>query len=238
MGIGYLTPNTIPADTICRTLFIPNDELFIAVVTGALNSLVDADQWTPYGTLTPQQSADALRDMFDGFCFQQGTCRVIGEIISYASGISPDVRWLVCDGASYLRADYPDLFIVIGTAFGSADASHFNVPDLRGRAPIGLGTGPGLSTRVLGDYLGEEDHTLTVAELASHTHADTGHTHGESVAAPTAIAIGVGVPAPSALPAVGITGAGSAALANSGGGSAHNTIQPSTVINFFIVALE
>jgi len=42
------------------------------------------------------------------------------------------VNWLPCDGASLLRSEYPELFNVIGTKFGTADGEHFNVPDLRG----------------------------------------------------------------------------------------------------------
>jgi len=162
---------------------------------------------------------------------------MIGELIPYAAPISPDAKWLPCDGASLVRTDYPDLFSIIGTAYGSVDSVHFNVPDSKGRALVGSGSGTGLTTRNDGDTFGEESHVLSVSELASHTHTDTGHVHGESVAAPTAIAIGVGVPAPSALPAVGITGSGNAAISSTGSNSSHNNIQPSWVVSWFIVAL-
>jgi len=71
--MGYLTPSEIPAETICRVLFIPDNEEFIAVVTGALNSLLDPNNWTAWGTLTPEESAAALVDMFDTFCLD-GEC--------------------------------------------------------------------------------------------------------------------------------------------------------------------
>jgi microcystin-dependent protein len=218
-------------------LLIPNNEGFIAVVTGALNSLVLPENWYPDGTLTPEQSAAALVDMFDGFCFAQGVCRVIGEIIQWAGTASPDPKWLVCDGGSLLRADYPDLFAVIGVTYGSADGTHFNIPDLRGRTALGVGSGTGLSTYNAGDAGGEENHTLTTPETPSHSHADAGHTHTEGIAVPAIGAALVGVPIPSAVPGIGVTGLGSANIGNAGGGGSHNNLQPYLATNFLIVAL-
>jgi microcystin-dependent protein len=238
MGEGYLTPNAIPADTMCRVLIIPNSEELIAVVTGALNSLIVPESWTEYGALTPEQSADALSPMFDGFCFAQGVCRVIGEIICYAGSTSPDANWLGCDGASLLRADYPDLFAVVGTAYGSADGAHFNLPDLRGRSAVSMGQGTGLTNRALGDFFGEETHTLITSETPSHSHVDTGHTHGEGNALPSVGAALLGVPIPSAIPGVGVTGLGSASIANTGGDGAHNNLSPSLAVNYLIVAKQ
>jgi len=71
--MGYLTPDEIPAETICRILFIPDNEEIIAVVTGALQSLIDPNNWTQWGTLTPQETADGLVQMFDDFCLD-GEC--------------------------------------------------------------------------------------------------------------------------------------------------------------------
>ena len=234
--LGYLTPSSIPADTICRVLLIPNAEDWIAIVTGALNSLVLPDSWIPFGTLTPEQAAAALVDMFDKFCFQQGVCRVIGEIITWAGATSPDPKWLVCDGSSLLRASYPDLFAVIGVTYGSADGTHFNIPDLQGRVGVGVGSGSGLSTYTLGGQGGEETHTLTTAETPAHSHVDTGHSHTEGIAVPAVGAAIVGVPIPAAIPGVGVTGIAAAAIANTGGGGSHNNIQPFLALNYLIVA--
>ena len=66
-----------------------------------------------------------------------------GTILPYGGTAAP-TGYLLCDGTSYLRADYPDLFGIIGTAYGSIDSAHFTVPDMRGRFPFGLaasGTG-------------------------------------------------------------------------------------------------
>lgn len=63
----------------------------------------------------------------------------IGSILAFASTTTPDC-WLSCNGASYLKADYPDLYNVIGDTYGSVDDTHFNVPDLRGEFLRGAGT--------------------------------------------------------------------------------------------------
>ena len=87
MPRGWLTPNSVPASTTCRVLFIPDDEAWIAIVTGALNNLVEPFNFEQYGSLTPQQTADALVDMFDSFCHREGFCRVIGEIVAFAGSV-------------------------------------------------------------------------------------------------------------------------------------------------------
>lgn len=84
---------------------------------------------------------------------------------------------LLCDGSSYLRASYPELFTAIGTTYGSVDGTHFNVPDLRGRVPLGAGTGTatGATSHTRGQQPtsgngGEETHTLSTTEMPSHNH--------------------------------------------------------------------
>jgi len=89
--------------------------------------------------------------------------------------------WLEENGASLLRADYAALFAVIGTMYGTADGTHFNLPDMRGRFPRGWAhgstndpdraarTAPTTSgaTIVAGDHVGSEQ----ADEFKSHTHA-------------------------------------------------------------------
>lgn len=65
-----------------------------------------------------------------------------GSIVMYG-GTSAPSGYLLCDGSSYLRTTYPDLFSAIGTAYGTADSTHFNVPDFRGIFPRGVDNGAG-----------------------------------------------------------------------------------------------
>lgn len=62
----------------------------------------------------------------------------IGSIVPYGGSTAP-AGWLLCQGQSLLRTDYPDLFNVIGTAFGSVDSTHFSLPDARECALVGSG---------------------------------------------------------------------------------------------------
>jgi len=219
--VGYLTADECPTGYTCRALFVPDDEQFLAVVRGALQELTFYWNYDKYGTLDPVDMAECFEDMFDKFCFNEGPCRMIGEIIAYAGPISPKSNWLPCDGTSLARADYPDLFAAIGTLYGSADATHFNLPDLQGRSPIGAGTGTGLTTRAIGDSIGEETHVLTIGELAAHVH-DTGNSAILGTSAPPPLdAIG-----PNPFPAV--TG-------STGSDNPHNNMQPSLAINYLIV---
>jgi microcystin-dependent protein len=100
-----------------------------------------------------------------------------GAVMAYAGSAAP-AGWLMCDGAAVSRSTYADLFAAIGTAFGPGDGSStFNLPDLRGRAPIGAGQGSGLTNRTLGGVLGVESHAHTVN---GHTHSVGSESPGTS----------------------------------------------------------
>ena len=101
----------------------------------------------------------------------------LGVITAYA-GIESNAEllergFMVADGSSLRRADYPDLFAIIGTTYGTADNSHFNLPDLKGRTIVGVDSADS-SFNTLGKKGGEKEVTLTVAQMPSHTHTFTG----------------------------------------------------------------
>lgn len=153
-----------------------------------------------------------------------------GSITMYGGATAP-TGYLLCDGTSYLRATYPDLFTVISTTYGSVDGTHFNVPDMRGRTPVGVGTGTGGGSSGTGlptggssltavsraTWKGEETHTLITAEIPAHNH---GLNNG-------------------AASAGGVAGSNSGGAAgtttfDTGGDGAHNNIQPVMGVNFII----
>jgi len=94
---------------------------------------------------------------------------IIGEIKLWTSDTLPSAKWLICNGAAISRTTYSALFALIGTTYGAGDGSTtFNIPDLRGNVPVGKSTDTEFNT--LGKKGGEKTHTLTVAELAAHSH--------------------------------------------------------------------
>lgn len=235
MALDFTTAPYTTGDTavgmISYRLSFPNEYWYLLAVMGALCTLCEIENWNTVGLISPTDAASYATAMVQDFA---PMVIQVGMIVPYGGSVAPDGA-LLCDGASYLRDDYADLFAVIGTNFGAVDSSHFNVPDLRGRAGVGAGTGTGLSPRAIGQSFGEETHTLTGAEVPSHSHTDSGHVHSESAASPTLIAIGAGVPAPSATPLPSFTGSGSSNLDSFGGGGDHNNIQPSLVVQYIIL---
>lgn len=69
----------------------------------------------------------------------------IGSVVTMATQTCP-TSFLLGDGTSYLRTAYPKLFAAIGTAHGFVDATHFNVPDYRGRGLRGADGGSSRDT--------------------------------------------------------------------------------------------
>jgi len=116
-----------------------------------------------------------------------------GEIRMWAASAVP-VSWLECDGTAVSRTTYASLFSIIGTTWGVGNGTTtFNVPDLRGRAPVGAGAGAGLTARTLGVSAGAETVTLTGAQsgVKPHVHnvdppstsvsiTDPGHNHTQN----------------------------------------------------------
>lgn len=97
----------------------------------------------------------------------------IGEIRMFAGNYSPE-NWVLCNGQALSVSQFQTLFSLIGTTYGGDGKVNFNVPDLRGRIPVGQGTNaavsPPLTGRTLGQQGGEEAHTLVESELAAHSH--------------------------------------------------------------------
>ncbi len=145
------------------------------------------------GTTSPGQKltvSGTIESTSGGVKFPDGTTQTTAAtgggggiippgILSPYAGSSAPTGWLLCDGIAVSRTTYSTLFSIIDTTYGAGDGSTtFNVPDMRGRLPLGLdnmgGTSAGrvMATQAenLGQGSGEEDHTLTKAEIPPHVH--------------------------------------------------------------------
>lgn len=146
---------------------------------------------------------------------------MIGLVMPILTADVP-VNMLLCDGATYDRVDYPNLYAALDTAF-IVDADTFIVPDLRSRVPIGAGAGAGLTEYDVGETGGEEFHQLTEAELAEHVHTYSAPDLSVLVVAPGEVA----VPAFDFL--ANFTGA-------TGGDVPHENRQPFVAMRYGVIA--
>ena len=94
---------------------------------------------------------------------------MIGEIKAVGFNFPP-FNWISAEGQLLPISQYTNLFSLYGTYYGGDGRTTFAMPDLRGRSPIGIGTGPGLSGASLGQQIGSQTHTMSSTEMASHTH--------------------------------------------------------------------
>jgi len=94
----------------------------------------------------------------------------VGEIRMFAGNFAP-AGWMFCEGQLLPISENETLFQLIGTTYGGDGQSTFALPDLRGRLPLHMGTGPDGTTYQLAETGGVEEVTLTVNQIPAHTHA-------------------------------------------------------------------
>jgi len=132
------------------------------------------------------------------------------------------------------------LFSLIGTTYGGNGTSTFGLPDLRGRAPMQFGQGPGLSDRVLGEQDGAENVTLLSTQMPAHSHSPLGSTAAGSQGAASggtwASSSGGRTPPP-LYQNVKNTAMRTDLVGFAGGNQPHNNMQPYLAITF-IIALQ
>ena len=195
-----------------------------------------------------------------------GTTLPTGALMPYA-GASAPTGYLLCDGSSVSSSSYLALHAVIsntygGSAYTGAGSLSFNLPDLRGRLPMGAGTGTGQNAsgtgapsgtaqtaRTRGQWLGEETHLLTTAEMPSHNHtANTGSagSHSHTLSKEVLTYVGSGGDRYDPYPGSVWKGSAGAGLTLStqanhqhtitaeGGGSRHSVVPPVVVLNYII----
>lgn len=160
----------------------------------------------------------------------------LGTVMPFAGTTAPSGT-VFCFGQAISRATFPDLFAILSTTYGVGDGSTtFNVPDLRGRVVAGqddmggssadrlTGISGGIDGDVLGNTGGEQAHTLTNAESAAHTHVGSANFATVGVAGATFGGSGVADKAQGDTVSTG----------SSGGGGAHNNVQPTLILNYVI----
>lgn len=105
-----------------------------------------------------------------------GAATPVGVVNPYA-GASAPAGWLICNGQAVSRTTYAALFAVCGTTYGTGDGSTtFNVPDLRGKFPVGS-----TAAYPRGDVGGSTAASIGIANMPSHNHGSVGdHNHGSA----------------------------------------------------------
>lgn len=164
----------------------------------------------------------------------------VGSIMPYTSDTVPE-NWLICDGSAISRTTYDLLFSVIGTTYGVGDGSTtFNLPNLKGKVPVGKDSTQ-TEFDTLGETGGEKTHTLTIEEMPSHDHYE-GSSYGY-ITTWNHIDNNYSVSNNSAAykdRALGATNSQTDGFLTktTGGGQAHNNLQPYIVGNYIIKAKQ
>jgi microcystin-dependent protein len=163
----------------------------------------------------------------------------IGMIAMFGFNFAPR-GWMLCNGQSIAIASNTALFSLLGTTYGGNGQTTFNLPNLQSRVPIGMGTGPGLSSYQIGQTGGTENVTLLSTQMPQHSHVMTasgdGPTQATAAGASLASEVRGGV---NPMPTVYASGATNpvsmgSATTLAGGNQPHNNMQPYLAINYSI----
>ena len=145
----------------------------------------------------------------------------------------PPKGWALCNGQLLPINQNQALFSLLGTTYGGDGRITFALPNLQGRTAVHFGDGISLPSITLGESAGEETHTLTVAEMAGHTHVVQGNSSPANVATPVGNVWAQQGANPFSNSQANAS-MGQSAVAPVGGSQAHPNVQPYLVVNFVI----
>jgi microcystin-dependent protein len=164
----------------------------------------------------------------------------LGEIKMFGGNFAPS-GWALCNGQLLAISQYAALFSILGTTYGGNGVQTFALPNLQGRAPMHWGTGPGLTTRVIGESSGTENVTLLISQIPAHNHLINASTTIATQVLPTNFILaqstdaGVGgTPANFIEPASANTTLAPTAVSMAGSSLPHNNMQPYLAVSFII----
>jgi microcystin-dependent protein len=140
--------------------------------------------------------------------------------------------WALCNGQLLPINQNQALFSLLGTTFGGDGRVNFALPDLRGRTPIHVG-----SAHTLGERGGEQAHTLSIAELPTHTHVLNGSSTAADAQVPGGNLLGLvdnTTFGDAYAAATNLVAMAPGSIANTGGSQAHLNMQPFLALSFCI----
>lgn len=192
---------------------VPDIDIINRVIMGALADIGYTEHWEESGTMSVYETVQLVKTVKGSIVMSSYP---VGSIVPFYTDTLPD-GCILADGATYLKEDYPELYDM--TPLVMRTPTDFSVPDLRDKFLYGSGVN---AVRAEG---GEENVTLTVAQMPNHTHTFTSPTFGIDVES-------VGVPDPTGVgnpPAVLTT-------SSAGGNQSHNNMPPYYVVKYAIFA--
>jgi microcystin-dependent protein len=156
----------------------------------------------------------------------------IAQVILFAGNFAPK-NWAFCQGQILQISQNTALFSIIGTMYGGNGTTTFALPDLRGRAPVGAGQGPGLPNYTIGEQGGEPAHTLMVQEMPQHNHLINaqGNPGGSKI---TQNCFPASNASTAVYDAAANTAMSPAMVGMTGGSQPHNNMQPYLGMNYII----
>lgn len=157
----------------------------------------------------------------------------LAEIRIFAGNFAPR-GWAFCNGQLLPISQNTALFSLIGTTYGGDGRSTTALPNLKGRAPMHPGRGPGLTSRRLGQRGGVEMVTLTEAQMPNHTHALKAANAPAEQSAPQNNSLARSINGTVYRNGGTLVQMSDRALPNAGGSQAHNNVQPFLTMNFII----